>query len=193
MRYRPSSYDLSDGYVPASLIKEWFWCPTFAWLAIMSAPEPLPPHIATAERPALTRELRELVTYFGGDPYVRPLLRSRRLRLKGSPDLLIVTHDKAVVVEWKTSSPWARGDHVVAQLTAYALLAKEALGKAVVAVAASSTSYDEVEWERTAPKILRAAGEIRKAARSEEPPEPVHDGRRCVNCPYRRFCPWARG
>ena len=187
-----SSYDVV-GYIPISLIKEWVWCPLSAWYMTLSLPEPLPPYVREFEEWYVDDLVMELVTYFGEplEVRVKPKLRSRRLGISGSPDILLIYKEYAVVVEVKTPSTWSFEEHSKLQLTAYALMASETLGVGrVVAVLATRSGYVEVDWRSLVPKLLSVISKIRRMLESEELNEPPRNDSRCRACMYRRHCPY---
>lgn len=186
--------------IPASLIKEWAWCPTFAWLATLSIKEPVPPHAQEPEGWNYHEVAEELLTYrravreTGYDVIVKPTLKSRSLGIKGVADLLMISDEgeEAVVAEVKTTSTWALKEHVALQLTAYAVMAKETYGvREVKAYAVTRCWCVEVGWRAYVPKLISVVRALRNMLRTEEVPKPTHDGRRCVACPYRGVCPYA--
>ena len=186
-----SSYDVSD-YIPASLIKEWVWCPTSAWYMTLSLPEPLPPHVTDPEEWDTSYLITELLTYYGTEPKyvtVKPRLKSLRLGIAGSPDILIVYEDFAVVVEVKTTSSWSLEDHSKLQVAAYALMASEMLGLSDVrAVIATRMGYEEVNWRSLIPRLLSVLKDIKEMLQTEEVTRPLRIDSRCRACPYRRHC-----
>lgn len=187
--------------MPASLIKEWVWCPTFAWFATFGFREPLPPHAAEPEVWDPVTVAEELLTYrravrgVGYEVIVKPRLRSRTLGIRGVADLVMISEDmsEGVVAEVKTTSPWALKEHVALQLTAYAVMVKESYGVVgVKAYAVTKCWFREVDWRSNMPKLVRVVRALRRMLVTEEVPEPAGDGVRCVACPYRRVCPHAR-
>lgn len=186
--------------VPASLIKEWVWCPTFAWLATLSVEEPLPPHTLEPEAWDYHEVAEELLTYgraLHGKEYdvlVKPTLKSRTLGIKGVADLVMLSEDgeEALVAEVKTTSAWALREHVTLQLTAYAVMTKETYGvRDVRAYAVTRCWCVEVNWQAHVPKLIRVVRELKDMLKTEETPRPSHDGLRCAACPYRGLCPYA--
>lgn len=186
-----SSYEVTD-YIPASLIKEWVWCPTSAWYMTLSLPEPLPPHVTDPEEWDINYLVMELLTYYGVEPNyisIKPKLKSIKLGITGSPDIVIVYSDFAVVVEVKTTSTWSHEDHTVLQVVAYALMTSETLGLSDVrALIATRTGYVEVDWRSQIPRLLKVVKDVRNMLQTEEVEAPLRIDGRCRSCPYRKHC-----
>jgi CRISPR-associated exonuclease Cas4 len=124
-------------------------------------------------------------------------LFSRRLRLKGKVDLLIIrpaatsTEQEAIVVEYKHSEQ-AGGAHFKLQLAAYALMLEEQLH-----IPVRQAFLYSIPLRRAEPVALTAAlrrqveatvRAIRQHLETEELPCPTRQQRRCPLCEFRRFC-----
>jgi len=185
--------------IPASLIKEWVWCPTFAWFTALGMEEPLPPHAKEPESWHYHEVAEELLTYHRathGNEYeviIKPPLRSTSLGIKGVADLTLLSRDgkEAVIAEVKTTSAWALKDHVELQVTAYAVMVRETYGvKDVKAYTVTKCWCRKVSWRVMLPKLIGVVRALRTMLETEEVPEPHHDRGRCAACPYRKACPY---
>jgi len=120
------------------------------------------------------------------------------LGLRGKIDMMILTPEEAIPVEYKMAA--AVGLHHKYQLTAYAILAEHALkrpvtrsfvyltpAKRALEVPITAAMRDHVH------KLLAA---LRDSIENERLPRPTPHRARCVACEYRRFCgdvPTGRG
>jgi len=118
-------------------------------------------------------------------------LKSERLGLAGKLDLLIVTDDACYPVDFKDTDGGVRRNHRI-QLTAYALLTEENLGKPVPAAfvyLVPSKEMTRIEiGDDLRKEVISAIDEIRGFVRGERMPEPTPARARCVGCEFRNYC-----
>jgi len=202
------SSSLAGGVVlPVWALREYYWCPVSAFLALSGWAPRATPSMAVGASSVPRGRLAELV---GERHVVEELLwehpvESRRLGLRGRADLVALTAAGGpVVVEAKLSpvpraAARGRGLGAAVQLAAYVVAVEETLGAPVEASYIYSVEADRLVEVRVGPGLRRlvehAAGELREAVALGRPPAAVGAarGRRCRACGYRRGCPVARG
>jgi CRISPR-associated exonuclease Cas4 len=118
-------------------------------------------------------------------------LSSPRLLLSGRLDLLVVTQQEAVPVDFKDTLSRVHHNHHV-QLCAYALLVEDSLGLPVRRGFIYRVPRDDVVvvpiTEDLRGETLRALDEIRAMLVSERMPLPTPVRARCDDCEYRNYC-----
>ncbi|WP_110518338.1 CRISPR-associated protein Cas4 [Herpetosiphon llansteffanensis] len=145
-------------------------------------------------REEIGREERRSLRAYGltsGERQFDCLLRSTRYRLVGMLDLIIITENECIPVEYKLSERMP-GSHVKAQLAAYALLLTEQLQKPV----RRGFSYllplrKAVEiplGQRLLNDVERSIEHIHQMIAHEAMPPAPKQQAICVNCEFRRFC-----
>jgi len=118
-------------------------------------------------------------------------LHSPTLRLSGLLDMLILTSDEAIPVEYKNTRRKPARNHCH-QLAAYALLIEEtwslpvqrAFFYLIPSRRASEITLDSLDKRR----VVHTLEDIRHMVASECMPEPTRQRDRCVDCEYRRYC-----
>lgn len=117
-------------------------------------------------------------------------LHSPVLGLRGKIDMMILTPREAIPVEYKMAA--AIGLHHKYQLTAYAMLAENTLGRTVSRSFVYLTPAKKaVEVPITAAMRKHVRGilaALRASIENERLPRPTPHRKRCVGCEYRRFC-----
>lgn len=118
-------------------------------------------------------------------------LRSETIGLQGIVDMVIVTAEEAIPVEFKnTTQPPARNHSY--QLAAYALLVEERWGLPVRRGFVYRMPLKEATAIRLTPALRQAVTgalvAMRRMVAQEAQPEPTEHVGRCVECEYRRFC-----
>ena len=179
-------------------VKHYAYCPKIIWFT----------HVLHLEEP-LTEAMR-----FGSEvheeSFITPLARSlrakkilrnvglesRRLRLRGKIDYVLITRfGEYVPVEVKWSEP-ARGgrprrDHKL-QLAAYALLLEEETGRPVkMAAVYYSRARRTVVFPLTdhdKEEARRAIKRVHEIIESGEEPDVRAPKSKCINCGFRRYC-----
>jgi CRISPR-associated exonuclease Cas4 len=118
-------------------------------------------------------------------------LKSERLGFAGKLDLLIVTDDACYPVDFKDTDGGVRRNHRI-QLTAYALLTEENLGRPVPAAfvyLVPSKELIRIEiGDDLRKEVISAIDEIRGFVHDERTPEPTPVRARCVGCEFRNYC-----
>jgi CRISPR-associated exonuclease Cas4 len=126
-----------------------------------------------------------------GERHFNVSLRSESLGLQGIIDMVIVTADEAIPVEFKnTTRPPAR-NHTY-QLAAYALLVEERWGLRVRRGFVYRMPLKDATELRLTPShrssVRSALTAMRQMVAREQQPEPTERVERCRECEYRCFC-----
>jgi CRISPR-associated protein Cas4 len=187
---RLSLYSLDGDYIPVSLVKEYAWCPAFAWFLWNGPPEPLPGHIVVEQRldPLEAATMLEALGHPG--PIIgEARLRSESLRVSGVVDYLAepLEDSPGAVVEFKARGPW--DGHEIVQTALYAIAAEEEYRAPFKAYLVSKTSVQEAT-RRDQAKAIDLLARLRRDVNKPKPPSPGHDMRRCRSCPYKTICPY---
>jgi CRISPR-associated exonuclease Cas4 len=122
-------------------------------------------------------------------------LTSRRLRLTGKVDMIVVTkHGEYVPVEVKWSEPRAgrpRRQHR-AQLAAYALLIEDEFSttvkRAIIYYSRAGKLMEVALTDHDKRQVKEFVDRIYEVIRSEEVPEVRQDEKQCRDCGYRMYC-----
>jgi len=188
-----SSYSLEElGLLPVVLLKEYAYCPRYAYLRLALGGDYVTPSMLAAGG----AELPRFRVPEGWELLRGVYVRSGRLGLHGYADAILRRGDLLRVVEAKSLSEvsrrslFGRRRHVLAQALAYAILAEETLkatADAVLVVGASRA----VEV-RVTPALRRyvesLAHRMRRDLEAPKPP-PRSASWKCSYCCYRRVCP----
>lgn len=118
-------------------------------------------------------------------------LDSSSLGLTGILDMLILTEEEAIPVEYKNT--WRKpGHNHMYQLAAYALLAEETFKCSVwrgffyLIPQRRAVSIDiGVTWKERVRKVTRS---MQRMISAEHMPAPTRRRGRCIDCEYRRYC-----
>jgi CRISPR-associated exonuclease Cas4 len=126
-----------------------------------------------------------------GERHFNVSLRSEELGVQGIVDMVIVTAEEAIPVEFKnTTQPPAR-NHTY-QIAAYALLVEERWGLRVRRGFVYRMPLKEATEIRLTPShrsaVRGALTAMRRMVAREEQPEPTERLERCRECEYRCFC-----
>ena len=189
---RPSSPRGYEGPLPASLVKEYLWCPAYAWLSWNGPRLRAPPHVEV-EYGLEPRAAVQLARALGhrGRVVAEARLYSPRLRVYGRVDYLVEPEGgPGAVLEVKARGAWGGGLHQEAQAALYALAAEDTYGEPFKAYIVSRLEVREVPLEARARALVALAG-LRRILAEPAPPKPSHGGLRCRSCAYKRWCPWA--
>jgi CRISPR-associated protein Cas4 len=182
-----------EGPLPIVLVKEYLWCPAYAWLSWNGPPLRAPPHVE-AEYTLHPLEAASLARALGhpGHMVAEARVSSPRLRVYGRVDYLVEPAGgrPGAVLEVKARGAWGGGAHQEAQAALYALAAEDQYGEPFEAYIVSQLEVRRVPREARA-LALRALRRLRRALAQPTPPRPPHDLTRCRSCAYRRWCPWA--
>ena len=149
-------------------------------------------HRAEAEIGRL--EKRRKLTEYGladGQRHFHLALRSTRLRLSGTIDLVVEGQSGAYPIDFKFTDGPVRANHVT-QLAAYALLIEEALGRFVDRGFVYLVPQDTIEpVELTVERktlVIATLDAIRAAVASAACPDPTPVRARCAPCEFRNYC-----
>ena len=145
-------------------------------------------------REEVDREERRSLRAYGllsGERHFDVLLRSPLLGIVGQLDLVIITPDEAIPVEYKLSER-PPGPHVKAQLTAYALLVEERwqvpVRRAFSYLLPLRKAVEVPISGRQRADIRTVVTNIRTMIKREAMPDPPNSQALCVSCEFRRFC-----
>jgi CRISPR-associated exonuclease Cas4 len=179
-------------------VRQYFYCPRIVFYRLC---QPLRRPVTykmregklAQDRTADLEHERSLRAYGldSGERHFNVSLRSGALGLRGILDMVIVTAQEAIPVEFKnTTQPPAR-NHTY-QLAAYALLVEERWdlpvrrGFVYRMPLKEATEIPLAGAPRRA--VHRALAAMRVMVAREAQPEPTEHTERCVECEYRRFC-----
>ncbi|MEB3851261.1 MAG: PD-(D/E)XK nuclease family protein [Desulfurococcales archaeon] len=176
------------------LVKEYLWCPAYAWLSWNGPPLRAPPHVEV-EYTLSPLEASLLAEALGhvGHLVAEARLYSPRLRVYGRVDYLVEPGrgGAGAVLEVKARGAWGGGGHQEAQAALYAIMAEDQYRRPFEAYIVSQLEVRRVPRAARA-AALRALRGLRRALAEPVPPRPGHGGSQCRSCAYRRVCPWAR-
>lgn len=177
-------------------LKNWAYCPRVVYYTTFLARRPTTFKMDDGRaRHAHTTELEERrsLRAYGlreGERRYHVHLRSERLGLSGLLDMVIVTADEAIPVEFKTTGGVSQNHRV--QLAAYAALVAEAGPRPVrrgyiYLIPARRAQRVDVTPEMTA-TVERMLAEARQCLIGETKPPPTEVRQRCRDCEFRRYC-----
>jgi CRISPR/Cas system-associated exonuclease Cas4 (RecB family) len=192
---QPSSFERGfEGPLPASLVKEYLWCPAYAWLAWNGPQLKAPPHVEV-DYDLDPREAASLAEALGhpGRILAQARVYSPRLRVYGRVDYLVEpAHGRpGAVLEVKARGSWGGGLHQMVQAALYSMAAEDEYGEPFEAYIVSQLEVKRIPDSARA-AALKALAALRRILAQPAPPRPSHDGSRCRSCVYKRWCPWAR-
>ena len=183
-----------EGPIPASLVKEYLWCPAYAWLSWNGPQLRAPPHVE-AEYELTPTEARILADSLGhpGRLIAEARLYSPSLRVYGRVDYLVEPTETApgAILEVKARGLWGSGAHQQAQAALYAIMAEDTYNKPFKAYIVTQLHIHQVPTEARA-TALKALSHLRKTLAQPTPPKPTHNRERCRSCTYNKWCPWTR-
>ena len=184
--------------IRVSDIKQYFYCPRVVYHTYYTPvvrPTTHPMQIGAVQHEVLSvLERRRTLSRYGLDTGSRQFhisLHAESLGLSGVLDLLIQTEDEAFPVEFKSTTQ-RLNLNAKYQLTAYALMVEECLGKSVSqgfiyripTQRITAVPISETLRRRT----LDAIKQIRRMLSDEWMPPPTPQRGKCVECEFRRFC-----
>ncbi len=179
-------------------IKQFLYCARIPFHRYVTRAPAVPTHKMTFGKEAHANtdrlERRRTLTEFGliaGEREFHVPLRSERLRLSGTLDLLLRTPTELIPVELKDSVDPPGLNHKY-QLVAYALLLEDQFGRVVRRGFIQLIPAKEViEYPMTANMrrhVLKTLGAMRRVLAAERMPSPPTNLGKCTDCEYRRFC-----
>ncbi len=140
------------------------------------------------------RETRRSLRAYGlkeGERYFGVRLSSERLGLTGLLDMVIVTPNEVIPVEFKNSFGPVALNHKY-QLTAYALLVEDKWNRSVrrsfVYLIPLKRSYEVIITPNMRQFVKTALDAIRKIIDNEIMPDGTRHRGRCVDCEFRNYC-----
>jgi len=179
-------------------LKQFLYCPRIPFHRYVTRAPALPTakmvfgkeaHART-DRLERRRTLAEFDLLEGERQFHLPL-RSNRLRLSGTLDMLIRTPRELIPVEMKDSVEPPGLNHKY-QLVAYALLVEERFGSVVRRGCVQLIPVKEVVEYAITPNmrrhVLKTLADMRRMLSSERLPGPPANRGKCADCEYRRFC-----
>lgn len=147
------------------------------------------------ERVAELEERRSLRSYGlqSGERHFDVTLNSARLGLNGRLDMLIVTEEEAIPVEFKNNLSNGLGANHQMQLAAYALIIEECwqrqVKRAFVHFIPTKQSRELKITQALKGRLLDRLGGLQTMIGSEILPDATPVSGRCVDCEFRNFCP----
>lgn len=140
------------------------------------------------------RERRRSLQTYGikeGRKEFNVLISSSRYGLIGKIDMVIVTSDEVIPVDYKYSLRGTR-EHFKLQLTAYGVLLEETYSlpaRCGFIYSIPSRQAMEVQFtEDLRTKFYRILEDMHRMLYNESMPDPVKNKRACMVCEFRRFC-----
>lgn len=180
-----------------TLLKQYTYCPRVAYY-LTCIPDIRPRTYKMLAGEAAHEQERERAarrTLFAyqikeGERHFDVRLNSTRLGLTGIVDEVVITEDRAIVVDYKLAE-WAGENHQL-QLAAYALLVEEIFnipveqGYIYLLKTRKFESMPIIASFRNS--VLETAHAIQYIQQHEYMPPPVEQRRKCETCEFRRFC-----
>ncbi len=174
---------------PASIVKEYAWCPVAAWLAANLGihPPPTPRMQEGREEHKKTRELLARIGY--PDAHPLPPLPSRTYPLIATPDAY--SPSRKTLIEIKKVSRLNQRLYRV-QALVYALIATENRLQVDKILLYNLEKDEKIEIEVDAWSLQTARKIIENALRVIQeplPPPATQPPQKCRSCRWRRYCP----
>lgn len=177
-------------------LKNWAYCPRVPFYMTFLARRPttfkMEAGRASHEHTTELEERRSLRAYGlrEGERQYHVRLRSERLGLSGLLDMLIVTAEEAIPVEFKATGGVSQNHKV--QLAAYALLVAEGWQRPVqrgyvYTIPSRRAHRVEITSELTE-TVTRMLTEARQSLVGEVKPPPTAMRQKCRDCEFRRYC-----
>ncbi len=173
---------------PATIVKEYAWCPVAAWLAanLGTAPPPTPQMTQGKER---HREALEVIRRIYPDAHPLPPLHSKRWPLTATPDAY--SPSTRTIIEAKhAANPRDRIYRI--QLMLYARIAEEnhiRVDKAAIIDLETGRHYT-IEIDAATHAIIEKIVEnTLQLIREPLPPPLTQPPQKCRACRWRRHCP----
>ncbi len=201
------SVDVACKPIPIVLVKEYYWCPYYAYMRLtLWQHKPTPSMEAGKTELAHHRQdLIQALQEAGVEPveeYWEAQVYSHRLNMGGRVDLLLVLEDDTLaLVEAKLVASRRRlwkHPGILAQLAAYTIAAEETMRMRVSRAFLYSMETGRLHEARITPRhrsmAEHAAKELNAMAETGRPPlhEPPPPRWRCRLCGYWSICPWRR-
>ncbi len=190
--------------IPIVLIKEYYWCPLYAYMALTTwSARPTPSMeeggLSGWSREALLNTLSKHEKLDEAQLYWELPVYSKRLNISGRVDLVLEYDSEAVIVEAKLAVTKTmlrrRGVHIIAQLAAYTIAAEETLGKPVARTYIYSVESNELIRVKIGPQhrtlVEEAVKTLKDIASGRIDPRtlPKPPRIKCSVCSYRSICP----
>lgn len=147
------------------------------------------------EQVAWLEERRSLRSYGlkEGERLFDVRLNSEKLQLNGVLDMLILTSDEAIPVEYKNTLYDGVSQNHLVQLAAYALIIEEKwqrqVDRAFVHFIPTKQSR-EIELTASLKQYtLKQIGKLQQMIEREQLPDATNVRGRCTDCEFRNFCP----
>ncbi len=189
--------DVEVSLLTISLLKQYTYCPRIVYYETCT-PDLRPRTYKMLAGEAAHQRERERATRRTLSAYQIPegerkfdvRLSSSKFGLTGIVDEVVLTEDRAFVVDYKLAG-WAGENHQL-QLTAYALLAEEAFQRPVKEGFIYLMPLKRFETVPITTALRNSVLETIKAIHHiqlhEYMPPPVEQRRKCETCEFRRFC-----
>lgn len=179
-------------------LRQYLYCPRIVYFTYcLPVPRPVTYKMTEGQlqhEETRDKERRRSLRAYGlseGQRYFHVHLRSEQLGLSGVLDMVIVSPQEVVPVEFKHSRR-ALGLHHKYQLVAYALLVEERWDRPVRRAFVYRIPERRAQEVPITPNMRRfvhkTMAEIRAMIASEAMPSPTRHGERCADCEFRNFC-----
>ena len=179
-------------------IRQYAYCPRVVYYT-MVVPVPRPvtfkmEYGVDAQQHVEALEMRRKLRRYGlhsGERHFRVDLESPRLGLSGQVDLVLLTPDEAVPVEFKhTERPVSKNHRL--QVAAYALLIEERMERPVRRGFICRLPSGRLQQLACGPvereQALEIAASVRAMLHTQSRPGPTGVRARCTDCEFRRYC-----
>ncbi len=194
----PTPYSLPPISLTVTAIKQFVYCPRiiyFTYCLPLKRPTTYKMQEGKLEHESNEeRESRRSLRAYGlseGERHFAVRLTSERLALTGVLDMVIVTPQELIPVEFKSSTGSLGLNHKY-QLTAYAMLVEDWKDKAVrrgfVYFIPQKRAVEVAVTPNMRAFVKKALGDIRGMIAKEMIPEGTRHAGRCVDCEFKNYC-----
>lgn len=189
---------LSNAALPASMLRQWCFCPRIIWYTqVLHLEVAYPPWVEQGGSYHQAQELlsrRRAMHYYGLDNVIRhesPMLKSEFIGVYGRPDLMLESTDEVCPVEFKSRMVHPTRGQIL-QLIAYGLLAEEAYGKPCHRAFFAAGKRIRIRMiqidDGLRTKTKQAIQAIQKICNETLIPDSPADHARCCQCEYLNHC-----
>ncbi|RLF22103.1 MAG: CRISPR-associated protein Cas4 [Thermoprotei archaeon] len=191
------SYRLEKGYLPISLLKEFVYCPRYAYWLVFGRPKDIITESMRIGKDYTYDELTHILREEGylGRIHTNVFLRSEKLRLEGYVDAVIEQDSYVHIAEMKKLTQaskrilWKKKSHILVQGMAYAIAAEETFKKTIGDVVI--ILKDKIIRVKPKPSLRITVENYTKQLwdmiEKEEIP-PAKRSSKCYYCQFRNVC-----
>ena len=186
-------------YIPISMIKEYVYCPRQAYLKIMIMNEPQTESMKYAKQTVNTKEVLAIVKKQGlqGEVRLEVPVKSTKLGIIGKVDAVVISGDRAVVVEVKLNvggkrKIYTKYNHILAQAIAYTIAVEETMKVTVDEVIIINQEGEASITIKPTPSlrtwIKRIIQDLRNHMQNQQPPPKTINKAKCKACYFKSIC-----